>query len=273
MKLVAALAIGVALTGASTLSRAQERSEPVPKALERVGVEEHLGRAIPLQLTFKDEQGKDVALGSFFKPGHPVILTLNYYRCPMLCTLELNGLVKGLKDLAWTPGDEFQIVTVSIDPRETPELAAAKKASYMHDLARPEAAAGWHFLTGSKENIEALAGAVGFSYEYDRATDQYGHAAVVVVAMPDGRVSRYLYGLEFPGATLKMALLEGSAGRIGSPLDRIILYCYHYDSNQGRYALAAMKLMRLAGAVTVLVLGVVIGSLWMRERSRREAAS
>jgi protein SCO1/2 len=259
-----------AWTGAAALSNAaaQDRIDPVPKALARAGVEEKLDGALPLQLPFKDERGGDVTLGSYFKVGRPVIITLNYYRCPMLCTLELNGLVQGLKGLAWTPGDEFEIVTVSIDPREMPPLAAAKKASYLDDLGRPSAAAGWHFLTGSAASIEALTEAVGFAYEYDKDTDQFGHAAVIVLATPDGRVSRYLYGVEFPSPKLKLGLLEASRGHIGSALDRFILYCYHYDSNQGRYALAATKIMRVGGAITVLVFGSVIGGFWLRERKR-----
>lgn len=170
-------------------------------------------------------------------------------------------------------GDEFQIVTVSIDPRELPPLAAAKKATYLEDLGRAQAQEGWHFLTGSQASIEALTRAVGFSYEYDKETDQYGHAAVIMLATPDGRVSRYLYGVQFESPTLKLALLEASAGRIGSALDRFILYCYHYDSNQGRYALAAVAMMRLGGAITVLVLGSVVGGFWLRERKRHQTAA
>jgi protein SCO1 len=268
--LAAALATLVAWSGAAV---AQDRIEPVPKALERVGIAEKLDASLPLQLSFKDERGRDVTLGSYFKGNRPVVLTLNYYRCPMLCTLELNGLVQGLKGLAWTPGDEFQIVTVSIDPRELPPLAAAKKATYLEDLGRAQAQEGWHFLTGSQESIEALTRAVGFSYEYDKETDQYGHAAVIMLATPDGRVSRYLYGVQFESPTLKLALLEASAGRIGSALDRFILYCYHYDSNQGRYALAAVAMMRLGGAITVLVLGSVVGGFWLRERKRHQTAA
>jgi protein SCO1 len=264
-------AAGVIL--AASQAFAQDRIEPVPKALERVGIAEKLDSPLPLQLPFKDERGRDVTLGSYFKGNRPVVLTLNYYRCPMLCTLELNGLVQGLKGLAWTPGDEFQIVTVSIDPRELPPLAAAKKATYLDDLGRPDAEAGWHFLTGPPASIEALARSVGFSYEYDKETDQYGHAAVIMLATPDGRLSRYLYGVQFDSPTLKLALLEASKGRIGSALDRFILYCYHYDSNQGRYAVAAVAIMRLGGAITVLILGSVLGGFWLRERKRHQTAA
>ena len=244
----------------------------MPRELARVGVEEKLDAALPLQLLFKDENGRDVSLGSYFRPGHPVVLTLNYYRCPMLCTLELNGLVSAMKGLAWTAGDEFNVVTLSFDPRETPALARAKQQSYVEDLGRPSAEVGWHFLTGSGASIEALTKAVGFSYEYDRQTDQYGHAAVVMLVTPEGRVARYLYGVRFEPATLKLALLEASKGKIGSTWERFILYCYHYDSGQGRYALAALSIMRVGGALTVLVLGCVIGTFWLRDRRKLPVA-
>jgi len=261
---VSALALGE--------SRAQDRIEPVPKQLARVGVDEKLDAALPLQLLFKDETGSEVTLGSYFRPGHPVLLTLNYYRCPMLCTLELNGLVTGMKGLAWTPGDEFTVVTVSFDPRETPNLARAKKQSYIEDLGRPSAEAGWHFLTGSEAAIEALTKAVGFSYEYDKETDQYGHAAVVMLSTPEGRVARYLYGVRFEPETLKLGLLEASKGKIGSTWERFIMYCYHYDADQGRYALAALSIMRAGGALTVLVLGFVVGGFWLRGRRQLPVA-
>lgn len=245
---------------------AQDRIEPVPRELAHVGVEEKLDAALPLELVFKDDAGRDVTLGSYFRPGRPVLLTLNYYRCPMLCTLELNGLVSAMKGLRWTAGDEFAVVTVSIDPRELPQLAHAKKVSYLEELQRPAAASGWHFLTGPAASIEALTKSVGFSYEYDKETDQFGHAAVVMVATPEGRLSRYLYGVAFEPETLKLGLLEAANGKIGSGWDRFILYCYHYDAGRGRYALAAASIMRVGGALTVLVLAFVIGGFWLRER-------
>ncbi len=250
---------------------AQDRTEPAPKALERVGVEEKLDAALPLAATFKDEAGRDVTLGSYFQPRRPVILTLNYYRCPMLCTLELNGLVNAMTRLRFQPGRDYEVVTVSFDPREMPALAAAKKASYIGLIGKPEAAAGWHFLTGSRESIEALTKAAGFSVEYDAKIDQYGHAAVVMLATPDGRIGRYLYGVEFPPDTLQLALLEAGKGKIGSTWERFILYCYHYDAEAGRYAPAAMAIMRAGGALTVLILAVVIGGFWLRDRARAAA--
>lgn len=245
-------------------ARAQERTDPVPRGLERAGVEEHLDASLPLQLAFRDDRGQEVTLGRYFKPGRPVILTLNYYRCPMLCTLELNGLVAGLRELGWTPGDEFEVVTVSIDPKESTALARAKKLSYLEDYGNPAADAGWHFLTGGAEAIEKLAAAVGFSYQYDAETDQFAHPAVVFLASPEGRVTRYLYGVEFPPSTLKMGLLEASRGKIGTAIDRFVLFCYHFDADRGRYSIAAMKLMRLGGVATLLGLGIAVSRLRRR---------
>jgi protein SCO1/2 len=268
-------AVILAATVALALSpaRAQDRTEPVPKPLAHVGVTEHLGQPLPLDLAFADEDGRPVTLGAFFGPGRPVILTLNYYRCPMLCTYELNGLVQGMKGLPWTAGSEFDVVTVSIDPRERPELAAAKKRTYIEGYGRPAAASGWHFLTGSSASIEGLARAAGFEYEYDRETDQYGHAAVILLVTPDGHVSRYLYGVQFEPDTLKLALLEASRGKIGSALERFILYCYHYDAGRGRYSLAAMKIMRAGAALSVLILGTAVSGLWIRDRRRRRESA
>jgi protein SCO1/2 len=251
---------------------AQDRIEPVPKPLAHVGIDEKLDAALPLALVFTDESGREVTLGSYFRPNRPVLLTLNYYRCPMLCTLELNGLVAGMKGLPFTPGDEFTVVTVSFDPKETAPLARAKKQSYIEDLGNPSAASGWHFLTGTPASIDALTRAVGFSFEYDKDTDQYAHAAVVMTATPEGRLARYLYGVTFEPATLKLALLEASKGKIGSTWERFILYCYHYDADRGRYSLAAMSIMRVGGALTVLALASAIGGLWLRDRKLRSGA-
>lgn len=269
----AALGVAAVLAAAAVApgARAGDRSEPTPAKLADVGVTEHFDAALPLDLVLTDENGRPATLGSYFVPGRPVILTLNYYRCPMLCSYELNGLVEGMKPLALSAGREFEVVTVSIDPREKPALALAKKKTYLASYARDGAAEGWHFLTGSAEAIRELTSAVGFRYEYDKETDQYGHAAVIVLATPTGRIARYLYGVQFDPATLKLGLLEASRGKIGTPVERFLLYCYHYDANQGRYSLAATKLMSVAGAAAVLALGLLVGTLWIRERRRRHA--
>jgi protein SCO1/2 len=198
------------------------------------------------------------------------MLTLNYYRCPMLCGLQLNGVVDGLERMDWTPGVEFEMVTVSIDPLETPELAQAKKQNYLKRLQRPAAARGWHFLTGKQAAIERLAETVGFGYTYDPESGQYAHAAAIIVATPDGRVARYLYGIEYPPRKLKLGLMEASEGRIGGPLDQLIMYCYHYDPSSRRYAPVAMNIMRVGGGVTVVVLGLSLGTFWLRELRRKK---
>jgi protein SCO1/2 len=264
---VTALALA-SILAAAPAATPLDRTDPVPPVLREVGVTEHANARLPLDLPFSDESGRPVTLARYLAPKRPVILTLNYYRCPMLCTLELNGLAEGLSRLDWSIGKEFDVVTVSIDPKETPALATAKKQSYLEGYRRPEAASGWHFLTGPASSIAALEKTLGFEATYDPETDQYAHPAVIFMITPEGRVSRYLYGVSFEEKTLTLGLTEASEGRIGSAWDRFILSCYHYDSRQGRYALAAMKLMRVAGLASVLIFGAVLSSLWLRERRR-----
>ena len=265
-------ALAVALAAACTPAWAQLADQAVP-ALAEVGVEEHVDARLPLDVEFLDEDGLTVRLSDYFDGVRPVILTLNYYRCPMLCGLQLNGVVTGLEQLDWTPGIEFEMVTVSIDPLETPELAKAKKDNYLRRYQRPAAARGWHFLTGRQDNIERLAETVGFGYTYDVESGQYAHAAAIFVITPDGRVARYLYGIEYPPKSLKLALMEASKGEIGSPLDQLIMYCYHYDPSSRRYAPVAMNIMRVGGGATALVLGVTLGTWWLRESRRRRRAA
>jgi protein SCO1/2 len=245
-------------------------AEQVPEVLEEVGVTEHLDAKLPLDLEFRDEDGKWVELGTFFDGERPVILTLNYYRCPMLCGLMLNGVVDGLAEMSWTPGAEFEIVTISINPLETPELARAKKQNYLKRLERPAAARGWHFMTGRELEIKRLAETLGFSYTYDPVSQEYAHAASIFICTPDGRVARYLYGIEYPAKRLKFALLEAAEGTIGSTLDQLILYCYHYDPTNRRYTPVAMNIMRLGGGATALILGISLGVFWLRERRRKK---
>lgn len=242
-----------------------QRAGQVPEPLAEVGVEEHLDAKLPLDASFTDEEGNRVTLGSFFDGTRPVILTLNYYRCPMLCGLMLNGVADGFEELEWTAGAEFEVVTISINPLETPALAREKKQNYLKRLGRPEAAGGWHFLTGLEPQIDRVAEAVGFSYAYDPESGEYAHAAAIMIVTPDGRVARYLYGIEYPARTLKLALLEAAQGTIGSTLDQLILYCYHYDPSNRRYAPVAMNIMRVGGGASALLLGGVLGALWLRE--------
>jgi len=259
-----ATALALAVTaGAAAPARAQ-RSEPLPKQLQGVGINERPGAQVPLGLEFAAEDGRPVKLSQFVTGKKPVILTLNYYRCPMLCGLLLSGLLDGLKELAWTPGDQFEVVTVSIDPLETPKLAMLKKESYITEFGRPAAAAGWHFLTGREPDIRALAASVGFGYRYDEERQQYAHAAGIFLLTPDGRVARVLYGVMFEPRTLKLGLTEAGEGKVGSTADQALLFCYHYDANAGRYVVAASNIMRLGGGATALVVGVWLLSAWRR---------
>jgi protein SCO1/2 len=254
----------------SGVARAQ-LVEQVPEALEEVGITEHLDAKLPMDLEFRDEDGLSVTLGSFFDGERPVILTLNYYRCPMLCGLMLNGLVDGLEQMEWTPGQEFEIVTVSINPLETPALAKEKKQNYLKRYGRPSAVTGWHFLTGREPEIDRLAETVGFRFVYDPVEQQYAHAAAIFVCTPDGRVARYLYGIEYPSKRLKLGLLEASEGKIGSTIDRLIMYCYHYDPSSRRYSPVAMNIMRVGGGATASILVVALGMFWFREWRRKKS--
>jgi len=245
-------------------------AEPLPPELEGVGVTEHLGAQLPLDLAFVDHAGRQVRLGDYFRDGKPVILTLNYYSCPMLCGLQLNGLLAGLARLDWTAGREFRVVTVSIDPRETATLAGGKRSSFLHAYGR--GAADWSFLVGAEPEIARLAAAVGFGYRYDPAQKQYAHPAVLYAVSPNGRVSRYLYGIEYRPRDLKFSLMEASAGKTGSSVDRLILSCFHYDSEAHRYGPYALGIVRLGGGLTVLALGLLLTVLWLRERRGRSAA-
>jgi protein SCO1/2 len=248
----------------AALPAAAQRKEPLPKDLEGVGITQHLGAKLPRDVEFTDEDGKPVRLEQYFNGQKPVILTLGYYRCPMLCTLVLNSLVDGLRDLQWTPGHEFEIVTVSIDPTETPTLAKLKKQNYLEDYARPGAAGGWHFLTGREENIRKLADAVGFGYRYVEERGQYAHPAAIFLATPDGRMAKYLYGVVYQPKTVRLALTEAGQGKIGTTADQLLLYCFHYDAQEGRYVLAASNIMRLGGATTALVVGFWLMVSWRR---------
>jgi len=241
--------------------------EPIPPELSGIGVDEKLGNVLDLQNTFQDEKGNEVKLQNFFDGKRPVILTLVYYGCPNLCGFLLNGFVDSLRSLPWSPGKEFNIVTVSIDPSEKPELAIQKKEALLNVYQRPGADENWHFLTGKEENIHKLASQVGFKYRYDKEEKQFAHSAVIILISPEGKVTRYLYGIQFPPRDLRLALTEASQGKIGSVVDKFLLFCYHYDPKGKKYALMAMNLMKVAGIITVLALG--IGLLFQLKRDRR----
>lgn len=228
-------------------------------------LDQKLDAQIPLDLPFRDEAGRDVHLQDYFGK-RPVILVMAYYECPMLCTMVLNGLVKALNVINLRMGEDYDVVTVSFDPGETPALAAAKKKSYMSEYRHQGAAEGWHFLTGDPEPIRQLTDAIGFHYVYDPAIDQYAHASGIMVATPDGRLSKYFYGIEYSGRDLRLGLVDASQRRIGSAVDVLLLWCYHYDPVTGRYGLAIMNALRAAGALTVLALAGFGARALRRER-------
>jgi protein SCO1/2 len=234
-------------------------------ALKKIDVEEHSGEKIPLDLQFINEAGDSVRLADYFITGRPVLLTLAYFRCPMLCGLVIQGLSKGITNLAFQPGKEFQMVTVSINPEEPYTLAAAKKKNILEALTKKFPADGWAFLTGEAKNSKKLADALGFKYYYIEERKEYAHPAVSFILTDEGIISRYLYGIEYKESDLRLALLEASKGGIGTTLDRIILYCYHYDPDAGGYVIFAGNLMRLGGVITVLILGSVLLVLWRKE--------
>jgi protein SCO1/2 len=228
-----------------------------PPALKEVGFDQRLGEALPLDLALRDESGRTVALRDFFG-RRPVVLSIVYYDCPMLCTLTLNGLVGALLPLSFDVGREFEVVTVSFDPREGPELARAKKASYLQRYKRPGAAEGWHFLTGDEAALRSLTTAVGFRYAWDERTRQFAHPAGIVVLTPEGRIARYLYGIEYAPKDLRLALVESAAGRIGNAVDQVLLFCYRYDPQTGRYGAMIMRMVRVAALATLAGLGALI---------------
>jgi len=247
----------------------RDPTEAAPKQVEGVDVTEHLGASLPKGLSFTDEHGQKATLGQYFDGKHPVILTFNYSNCPMLCSLMLNGLVQGLKQLAYTPGKEFRIVTVSIDHHETTERALSTQQRYLREYGRPEASDGWHFLTGSEASVREFARAVGFGYAYNEARKEYAHPSAMAVASPDGRIVRYLYGIEYQPSKLKLALLEATEGKIGNPFDRLVLYCFHYDATEGKYAPVAANIMRAGGALAVVVLASFLTLLWRADLKKR----
>jgi protein SCO1/2 len=257
----------VALTPSAALATGLP-ADTRPPALREVGYDQRLGEQVPLDVMLRDESGRAVPLGQFFGQ-RPVVLSIVYYDCPMLCTLTLNGLVTALLPLSFDVGREFEMVTVSFDPREGPELARAKKASYLHRYKRPGAEAGWHFLTGEADALRRLNDAVGFRYAWDEETKQFAHPAGVVVLTPEGRLSRYLYGIEYAPKDLKLALMESAKGRIGSAIDQVLLFCYQYDPQTGRYGAVVMRLVRVGAVITLAGLGALVYAL--RRTEPREA--
>lgn len=249
------------------------RTERVPDRLKEVDVVEHLESTLPSALAFTDDQGRTVMYDELVRSDLPTILTMNYSDCPMLCSLQLNALMASMKQVDLTLGKDYRVVTLSLDPRETPEKTSDWKNRYLALYGRADAPKeGWTFLSGSEGNIRAVARALGFSYTYNEARDEYAHPAAFIITTPQGVISRYLYGLEYHPKTLRLSLIEASQGKIGSTIDRLVLYCFHYDASEGRYAPVAMNIMRVSGSAGALALGGLLTGLWRSESRRKRKA-
>ena len=259
------------LSGALSAQRAPQAGPPaseLPPILREVGFDQNLDQQIPLDVTFKDENGQIVQVGKYFG-ARPVVLNFVYYDCPMICLQTLSGLASTLKVLSQEPGRDFEVVTVSFDPRETPALAFNKKREFVGRSGKPDIANGWHFLTGTKPDIDRLTQAAGFRYVWDESAKQFAHPTGIIVLTPSGRLARYLFGIDYGPRDLRLAILDASAGKVGSPIERALLYCYHYDLSTGRYSLAIMRVVRLAGVATVFSIGTLIFVMTKRDRVGR----
>ena len=258
------IALGVQLSffllGLAVAVPAQDNASVTPPQLRGVGIDQRLNNQVPLNLKFRDETGQTVILGSYFGK-RPVILSLVYYTCPMLCTMAENGLLNALRDVNFNIGEQYEVVTVSIDPTEKPEMAMGKKAVYVGLYGRPAAKQGWHFLVGDEPDIRALAQAVGFHYNYIPETKQFAHATGIIVLTPQGKVSRYFYGIQYPPRDIRLALVEASNEKIGSPVDAVMLYCCQYDPHTGKYGMVVSHVLKIAGAITLLCMGTLIIAL------------
>jgi protein SCO1 len=239
----------------------------LPAALQGVGIDQKLDQQVPLNLVFRDEAGRTVPLATFFH-GKPVLLALVYYRCPMLCTQILSGVVSSLKVVSFNPGRDFEVVSVSFDPKDTFETAAAKKENYLRRYGRPNTANGFHFLTGDQANIKALTDAVGFHYKYDPITQQFAHASGIMILTPEGHLSRYFYGVEYAPRDVRLGLVEASNNKIGTPVDEALLFCFHYDPSTGKYGAIAVNLLRAAGGAFALICGGFLLIAWRRDAHR-----
>ena len=273
-RLVACLALSLlwAMSGAAVASDSPGLAPTTtPYQLQSVTVSEQLGRQVDPSLQFTDHNGETVRIGDYLTDEKPVLFTLNYYSCATLCSLQLNALLEGLKELDWNAGEEFRIVTVSIDHREDAKLAAEKRKTYLAELGRGEL--DWSFLVGSEENIATIAETVGFSFQYDPVSDQFAHPSLLTFLSDSGIVSRYIYGIQYPARDLKFALIETAEGRVGSPVDKLILSCFRYDSTAGRYTATIFGIARLGGALTILTLAGFGLVMWRFERTVRRDGS
>jgi len=250
-----------------------QRAGDIAPVFDGVSLDEQLGEHVPLDLTFRDENGEIVRLGDYFDGTRPVALNLVYFDCPMLCSIVLMKWTDTLKKMAWVPGDQFEVVTVSFSSHESPQLAAKARIRYLKQLGKPAAASGWHFLTGTETNIRALTDAVGFHFKWVEEKQQYAHPTTLTLLSGDGKITRYLQGVDYPAGDVRKALVEASAGKVGSTVDRIALYCFQYDPKANSYVVSAFNLMRLGGGITILVLALMLVFLWRRERRRHVITS
>jgi protein SCO1/2 len=263
----AALLLGSAaasLRAQVTPGNVGQASTALPPVLQNVGFEPTLNAQMPLDLPFTDENGQSVKLGDYFHPGKPVVLAFVYYGCPMLCNQVEQGVVGSLKMLSFNPGQDYEVVFVSFDPREDASMASQKKQSALEHFRRPSTAAGWHFLTGTKESIDAATQAANFRYKFVASSNLFSHASGIMILTPEGRISRYFYGVEYPGRDMRLGLVDASAGKIGTPIDHVLLFCYSYDPSSATYSASILKIIRLGGVLTVL--GIVAGILIFRRR-------
>ncbi|MEM1096209.1 MAG: SCO family protein [Bacteroidota bacterium] len=251
---------------------AQPEYQP-PPFLDDIGVDEKLGDMLPLDLVFQNEAGEDVKLGDYFDGERPVMLQFVYLTCTTMCNLHLQEVTRTLSEMEWVPGEQFDVLTISFDPAENAAIAAAQKQAYVSRLGKPEAAAGWHFLTGSEASIEALTKATGFKFVWLPEIDEFAHAASLIFMSGEGMISRYIHGMLMPPRDVRFALLEASEGRIGTAIDQILLFCYQYDPLANSYVIQATNLMKIAGLLTVLVLGGILLIFWRRERRDLDAAT
>jgi protein SCO1 len=251
--ILAASAFGQGMTNGIMSPPANVR----PPGLKNVGMRQNLNQPIPAGLTFTDDLGRSVRLGDYFG-NKPIILNLVYFTCPMLCGEVLSGLENSLRMMKFDVGKEFDVITVSFDPHDTPEAAAKKKSEFLRRYKRPGAEQGWHFLVGHQDAIDSLTKAAGFDYEYDPKTRQFAHTAAILILTPEGRIAQYYYGIEYPPKDLRLGLVEAGAGKIGNVVDALLLYCYHYDPEQGKYSATILRVLRLAGVVTMLFIGTFI---------------
>src|SRR5713226_8316130 len=269
-EIAALLALSTAAAAQTIPDSVGKSSSGLPAQLQNVGFEPPLNAQLPLDVNFRDESGRDVQLREYFG-RKPVVLALVYYGCPMLCNQVEMGVVGSLKMLSFNPARDYEVLFVSFDPRETPDMAAKKKAAALSRFGRPETAAGWHFLTGKEEAVRAVASAANFRYSFDEKHNLFAHASGIMLLTPDGRISRYFYGVEYPSRDVRLGLVDASAGKIGTPIDRLLLYCFEYNPESARYSATILKIVRLGGLLTIVT--IVAAILLFRRRDLRSTSA